>query len=1454
MKYINTSINIIFVLLCVVFSGAVHPAPASPQCTNLAGTTGDPGTGCAGNPINLTTGNKFQREVDMPALPGVLGLELVRYYNSDFSGPRIPNGILGRGWKLSYETELYVAGKTLQIVQADGTHLTFSRDPLDPSRCSTGNPAHGSVVIRRGARGNDYLWTQVDGRQLTFTARGRLEMIRVPSGQFVSMTHDDDGLLQTVTDPQGRQLRLGYPDRPTLRKDGRRFRGVQTIASPAGTFAYAYGSALAAGATLANLTGVSGPDQQRAYHYEDPQHPTLLTGISIGRERFSTFAYNADGKAILSTHAGDVDKVTLDYRSSTETVLTNSLGQVTTYRHAVVGDRHQVLEVRGPGCRLCSESNIRYVYNALGQLTGTTRLNVAGLPLSGVYLTLDHVGRTLAIDRIAYVNGQPQPAQRQARFQYHSDTGFGPTLIAHPSVVPGQEVVTLIRYNAAGQPLAVTENGWEPGSPATPISRTTSYRYTTINGRSLPTTFDGPLANGPTGTPADSDVTQLRHDARGDFLVETITPGNRRTSLRIAATGYPDQITVSDSIHPPVVTGFARNARGQLTRLTQFLYPAPQRWFEAAVSPVALVTQISYNAAGLPQRLIRPDGSWIEALQDAAGRQIGLRDQDGNTASEVSDTESQLLQTRLLGSDLDIVSNYRYDDQHRLAQLTDPAQAVTQFSYDAVTGRLAGHTDALSRRTAYEVDAAGRLAAVLQNADGPAPAVTRPGYLPGTSLVDRLTDANGATTHRIVDDFGRTVRVDSPDSGTRTARYDAADQLILRTDANGNQTRYKYDAVGHLIMQTSTGPAGIVSTEYRYHGDRLIEIAHPQQSTRFQHDDNGRVTVRTDWLTREGAAPLRFSTGYHYGSLNRLDRATLPSGETLVLTFGSTSLPQRLDLVSADGRRTRALATGISLNPFTGLTGFTHGNGVVTHYQSAPATGQRTGVTVVGTHPLYAQQVRYDRVGRITGITRTAPGRAALDDERYGYDALDRLDDVDTPLEKVCWTYDAVGNRLTGAEQQTFDYQPTSNRLASIRQGDRSTRYGYDAAGNPLTIGLQQLRYDVTGRLRDVDTAAGPVARYAYNAAGVRVSKTTFDAHGKPRTTYFLYQGNQLASEIDDSGRVTAQTVYLNHIPVAQLAYPPAPTGVLATLRGWINWHDDGADSQLYALHTDHLGTPQLATDDRQQVVWQARYSAFGQATITTQKITLNLRYPGHYADAETGRHNNIFRDYDPTTGRYLQSDPIGLDGGFNTYAYVNGNPLGAIDVLGLAAQCPASCTPAQSSAALRELSRQARVDGDVDAAYTYLRRALDVQNAVAACTLQGTAAGMSDEDAAILGGMVLNPSGTTPGGMPGSAGGGGRRNGGITNWGMGVRVDSPVIQVNPKNLIPQQQRNEMTGSVVRRLEKDMRVNGFDQSQPINTVVREDGRMVISDGHHRAAAAIRAGLDKVPIIVFDPSK
>jgi len=91
-----------------------------------------------------------------------------------------------------------------------------------------------------------------------------------------------------------------------------------------------------------------------------------------------------------------------------------------------------------------------------------------------------------------------------------------------------------------------------------------------------------------------------------------------------------------------------------------------------------------------------------------------------------------------------------------------------------------------------------------------------------------------------------------------------------------------------------------------------------------------------------------------------------------------------------------------------------------------------------------------------------------------------------------------------------------------------------------------------------------------------------------------------------------------------------------------------------------------VLTDDNQQVVWQAEYEPFGKATVTTETVTNNIRFPGQYYDQETGLHYNYFRYYDPSIGRYITSDPIGLDGGINTYGYVGANPLSYEDFFGL--------------------------------------------------------------------------------------------------------------------------------------------------------------------------------------------
>ncbi len=107
-----------------------------------------------------------------------------------------------------------------------------------------------------------------------------------------------------------------------------------------------------------------------------------------------------------------------------------------------------------------------------------------------------------------------------------------------------------------------------------------------------------------------------------------------------------------------------------------------------------------------------------------------------------------------------------------------------------------------------------------------------------------------------------------------------------------------------------------------------------------------------------------------------------------------------------------------------------------------------------------------------------------------------------------------------------------------------------------------------------------------------------------------------------------------------------------------------GATDVAY-LHTDHLGTPQAMTDAGAQLLWWRDQTPFGQTVDTGGFSQTPIRFPGQFADDESGLHYNYFRDYDPALGRYIQSDPIGLRGGLNTYGYVEGNPLRYVDPTG---------------------------------------------------------------------------------------------------------------------------------------------------------------------------------------------
>ncbi|XJC76277.1 DUF6531 domain-containing protein [Delftia tsuruhatensis] len=452
-------------------------APAPPRPAAACGGAGPATQGNsssthqgAGNPIHLINGNKYQREVDMPALPGLLGLEVVRHYNSSYSRAYVPPGLLGRGWLLSYEARLYDHPTNLQIVQADGTRIIFSKLREHPSLCASEQPGNGIVRIEgpdtkgtketKPGQERHYTWQWMDGRELRFNHRGRLTRISLPSGEQVRLDYNAKGnRLLKVTDPQGRSLRLHYAQ---ASGEGS-FTGVQAIDTPLGRIDYRHGSAPLPGSTQpqaklnASLVQVSLPSAdgqapvQRHYHYEDPRHPTLLTGISVqgqgsdGKpmdERIASYAYGDTGRAILSVRGppdSQQEKVTLDLSQPWKNTLTNSLGQTTTYHYDTIGGQWRLLEVRGPGCASCGPGDMRYRYDAQGRLTDATRLDPAGRPLEGTRTELDPFGRPLAVYRIAYTQGQARAPQLQVRYGYGKDPGSNtrPNSSPGPASCPG---------------------------------------------------------------------------------------------------------------------------------------------------------------------------------------------------------------------------------------------------------------------------------------------------------------------------------------------------------------------------------------------------------------------------------------------------------------------------------------------------------------------------------------------------------------------------------------------------------------------------------------------------------------------------------------------------------------------------------------------------------------------------------------------------------------------------------------------------------------------------------------------------------------------------------------------------------------------------------------------------------------------------------------------------------
>ncbi len=235
------------------------------------------------------------------------------------------------------------------------------------------------------------------------------------------------------------------------------------------------------------------------------------------------------------------------------------------------------------------------------------------------------------------------------------------------------------------------------------------------------------------------------------------------------------------------------------------------------------------------------------------------------------------------------------------------------------------------------------------------------------------------------------------------------------------------------------------------------------------------------------------------------------------------------------------------------------------------------------------------------------------------------------------YSYDQAGNRLSSKTHNNWTYNDY-NQLTQY--GSTTLTYNHNA--NQINDGSNTYHYNASNRLSEVKQDANTIATYRYDDFGRRISKTANN-----QTSYFLYDDTGLLAEYNAQGNLISEFAY----------HPDSPfmSNPLLTRH----------NNQLYFSHNDQTLASRTLYSQAGAEVWEIQNNGFTRDVTGNPTVSNNLRFPGQYFDEETGTYYNYHRNYNPHTGRYIQSDPIGLEGGVNTYTYVYSSPGNYVDPYG---------------------------------------------------------------------------------------------------------------------------------------------------------------------------------------------
>ena len=1245
-----------------------------------------------GDPIALNHGALVERELDYATADGRFAVTR-NYYSlgEDYTNVVSPSSIPGFGarWHGVVPGRLAVSdsfANQVEYLKVDGSFSIFKS--VDGHDLTNWNwQTYGATRLRLTMvttptdNRTDYFFTdaavlngpaevrldRAQGEYILFRRAGPPSGIRylVPiehgwaDGYKIYYTYPDTGEFpSTMSDSLGRQMTLTWADADRLTygslADSLTVKVISAIVLPDGTslhYNYGYGTDDRGSQIHDRLEGVSHLSSTgstlwaRTYLYEDSVSTYGLTGkVDQNGNRLSTYAYDASGLVTSTELAGGVDHysvVNLEEGNPANfwRQVTNPLGHRTDY---VFYKEHNWTDAQ----RVLSHIN---EYADHGIEASSTSYQYDGYV--GDLVTdnfTDEKGQTLHFDNDSQLRptlmreAVGTPDARVTNFAWH------PTfdLPTHEDR-PGLSIDST--YSSTGLLLTKTETDTTTQTvPYATTGQTRTWTYTwNGNGRLL-------SINGPKGVDVNGkdDVTTFTYDSGGNLQTATNALGQMTQFANYDANGRPGKMTDPNGID----TLYVYDALGRLTSAT----------VKSPVSPSGdATTTFEYDVEGRISAITSPATAKVSIDHDLAGQVTAIRIPNGDKITFTRDGMGNVTDQQATRGDGLLMREISrtFDGLGRLLTETLGAGRTSSVAYDKL-GNITSVTSARSNATTMAFDGLNRLISSVAPDTG--------AQTTSYDLFDRpssFTDPHAVQTTYVRDGFGDVIQEISPDRGTSTYYYDAAGGLTASIDGRGQRIDYVRDALGRVLTKT---PAGRPATEVvRYGYDvgvsgtgsygigRLFSaiegvLGAPVGKTQFIYDHRGNVLTK-----RRVIGSTQVILAYTYDLADRIQTITYPSGR--IVTYARDPYG-RVSMVTTQANASEAAVTlisGLNYKAMGAMYSASLGNGLGLT-QNTDTGGRPIGRLLH--RPFGAavswQTYGYDNDDNITSITdKLDPTRSIT----YAYDSVGRLTQsvvASGSVRRQDIAYDANGNRLqveqrvnptdtTPVSTTTYTLNTGTNQLASVADAGGTRSIAYDGRGN--TIGETRpasgitVAYDGYGRLTSYQTSGSDALVNEYNGLDER---TTGGTAADPRHYVYDMDGRMMGEYGSSYTDVKAETIWLS--PAVNT--PVQPDGGGDGLGGYAPLAIVTGGT-LYWVHGNQLGVPIMITDAAGNPAAPTGYTPVGFPGQT--RTLADLYY-------------NRYRDYDPTIGRYIQADPLGLGGGSNPYVYAGNNPVTGSDPTGL--------------------------------------------------------------------------------------------------------------------------------------------------------------------------------------------